>query len=102
VHPKPFALTRREVLEKVGAILQMPMVLVQCFAGLFRLEDFVWSDAGSRAGRVAEALAASRDDPLLGPLMKTTSAKATKVAADEQATEAAAPGLAPVEQCESK
>lgn len=67
-HPKPFAHTRREVLDKVGAFLQMPMVLVLCFAGLFRLEDFVWPDAGSRAGRVAEALAALRDDPFLGPL----------------------------------
>ena len=67
-HPRPFAHTRREVLEKVGAFLQMPMVLVLCFAGLFRLEDFVWPDTGSRTGRVAEALAALRDDPVLGPL----------------------------------
>ncbi len=66
--PRPFAHTRREVLEKVAAFLQVPMVLVLCYAGLFRLEDFVWPDTGSRAGRVAEALAALRDDPFLGPL----------------------------------
>lgn len=62
----PFAHTRREVLQRISAYLELPMVLVLTHAGQVKLEDFSWPTGDPLQGRIRAVLAAMRSDPLVG------------------------------------